>query len=104
MKKSEDKLTILWVAVVDIAITERSPGRQVSANPNRNYLAHLIENVIKLRIRDIQVQISDVQRSSDKIGTAIRRWIDAGNSILRLSLHLSRHTGNNFTLFKKIFQ
>jgi hypothetical protein len=62
-REPKQRLTILRVAIVDVAVTERSPGAHVPANPNRHDLtASLAEQIVELRVSDVHVKISNVQR------------------------------------------
>lgn len=52
--------TILRVAIVDVAVAERSPGAQVSTHPYGQHLAGLDKQIVKLRIRDVDVKVSHI--------------------------------------------
>lgn len=84
------------VAIVDVAIAERSASTQVSADPHRHDLADLVEQIVKLRVGHILVQIPNVQRRRYELarsatgvgGDAVR----SGHRRLMLNLNLSHHT------------
>ncbi|KAG6664296.1 hypothetical protein CIPAW_02G083600 [Carya illinoinensis] len=58
---------ILRIAIVDVTVTERSPGAHVPADPHRHDLTDLAEKIVELRVRDVVVKISNVQRCRHKL-------------------------------------
>lgn len=82
------------VAEVDITVTERSPGRQIHTDPNRNHMSELGKNFIKLRIRNVQIQIADVKRRRSQL-TGVGAAIDV------LALNWSLTLNNLSHLSKK---
>lgn len=104
--------TINWVAVIDIAITKRSTGGQIPANPNRNHLPHLIKKIVELRIGDVDVKISNIQGGRDMlICRSIGGRIGTGVGNLRLRWNLSHGEKKtrwfdvfSFLFFQKFFR
>jgi len=80
-------LTILRVAVVDITVAERSPSAQVPTNPNGHNLTHLVEQIIELRVGDIEVEVTDVERRRQKLTSATVRCRRRGARV-----RIRRHT------------
>lgn len=86
------RLTILRVAIVNVTVTERSPGAHVPADPYRHDLADLVEQIVELRVRDVKVEITNVQRRRHElVPTGTRNdTVRTRNGSLMLNLNL-RH-------------
>nr|GMD87678.1 hypothetical protein VPNG_09340 [Ipomoea batatas]GME07646.1 hypothetical protein VPNG_09340 [Ipomoea batatas]GME20488.1 hypothetical protein VPNG_09340 [Ipomoea batatas] len=70
------------VAIVHITVTQRALASQIPANPNRDHLPELVENIVQLGIRDGSIEIADVKRRHELVHST------TGVPGLRLNLNL----------------
>lgn len=55
---------ICRVAVVNVGVAERAPGAQVSTNPNQHDLTDQAEQIKKLRIGYVEIEIANIKGRS----------------------------------------
>jgi hypothetical protein len=94
VKLSKSTLTISNVVVVDVSVTKRSLGKDITADTDGSNRTNMVEDLKKHGLRDRGVELTNVKRS---VGGNLSRGLTSGGSRLSSLSGLSSGSSRGFS-------